>query len=488
MTGCIVPSVARLFGVSQKMRVILIHPSAIELYGKWEDSVGVWPPLGIAYIAAFLEKYSHTVKIIDANAEHKDIPSVIKEIIEFKPDIIGITSVTVLIMPAFKLAKAIKSVMKIPVVLGGPHPTTVPLDTIQNEDVDFVVRGEGEHTMLELLRRLEKDEGFEGVGGLTFKKEGKVVENPRRELIEDLDTLPRPAFHLLPIERYKTRSYSDNGRPWVSMCGSRGCPSLCNFCAAPVIHGRRPRFRSQQNIVEEMKYLRDKYGVGNITFVDSTLNINKEKTIKLCQLIIKEKVNMEWQCEARVSSADEESLKYMYKSGCRLVAFGIESGDEKILKIIKKGITIEQAERAVKAAKKAGLMILTSFIFGHFGETRQTAGKTIDFAIKLNANISFFFILTPFPGTEVYEELTRQGKIIHDWTQYSIGYSKRTPCVETEELKRADLEEFVNIAHKRFFFRPAYIINHFKHLNNWRRVKREFNSFIQVMKLVLNRK
>lgn len=470
------------------MRVILIHPSAFDLYGKWEDSVGVWPPLGISYIASFLEKHGHTVKIIDANAEHKDIPTVVSEIKAFGPDIIGITSVTVLIVPSFKLAKAIKSAMNVPIVMGGPHPATVPLDTMQNEDVDFVVRGEGEYTMLELLRCLEQGEGFEKVKGLFFKKEGRIIENPPRELIEDLDTLPWPAFHLLPIERYKTRSYSDNGRPWVSMCGSRGCPSLCNFCAAPVIHGRKPRFRSPENIVEEMKHLRDKYGIGNITFVDSTLNINKEKTIQLCRLIMAGKVNVEWQCEARVSSADEESLNYMYRSGCRLVAFGIESGDEKILKIIKKGITPQQALRAVKAAKKAGMMVLTSFIFGHFGETRETAKRTIDFAIKLNANISFFFILTPFPGTEVYEELTRQGKITHDWTQYSIGYSKRTPCVETEELKRADLEEFVNTAHKRFFFRPAYIVNHFKHLNNWRRVKREFNSFIQVMKLVLIRK
>ncbi len=467
------------------MRVILIHPSALELYGKWEDSVGVWPPLGLAYIASFLEKHDHTVKIIDANAEHKDTPAVLKEIVEFKPDIVGIASVTVLIISVFKLAKAIKGAMKVPVVLGGPHPAMVPMDTIQNEDVDFVVRGEGEYTMLELLRCLEQGEGFESVKGLTFKKEGRIFENPPRELIEDLDSLPWPAFHLLPIERYKTRSYSDNGRPWVSMCGSRGCPSLCNFCAAPAIHGRKPRFRSPENIVGEMKYLRDKYGIGNITFVDSTLNINKGKTIQLCRLMINEKVNVEWQCEARVSSADEESLRYMYESGCRLVAFGIESGDEKILKIIKKGITLEQAERAVKAAKKAGLMILTSFIFGHFGETRETARRTIDFAIKLNANISFFFILTPLPGAEVYEELTRQGKITHDWMQYSIFSSKRTPCIETEELKRADLEEFVNIAHKRFFFRPAYIINHFKHLNNWKRVKREFNSFIQVMKLVL---
>lgn len=467
------------------MKVALIHPSAEELYGKWEDSVGVWPPLGLAYIASFLEKHGYKVKIIDSNAEHKNIPAIVKDLEEFKPDVVGIGSVTVLIIPSFKLAKAIKNVMAVPIVFGGPHPTTVSLDTIQNESVDFVVRGEGEETMLELLRCIERKRGFEDVKGLTFKRDGKVIENPSREFIENLDELPWPAYHLLPIPRYKTRSYSDNGRQWVTMCASRGCPSMCNFCAAPVIHGRRARMRSPESIVAEMKNLRDRYGIGNVTFVDSTLNISKDKTLKLCDAMIKEKVGVEWQCEARVSSADEESLKRMYEAGCRLVAFGIESGDQEILKIIKKGITLEQAVRAVKAAKRAGLMILTSFIFGHFGETCQTAERTIRFAIKLNANVSFFFILTPFPGTEVYAEMTRQGRITHDWTQYSIGYSKRTPCVETEELKREDLERFVKRAHIKFYFRPGYIINHIKYLNNWRRVKREFKSFQQVLKLTV---
>lgn len=470
------------------MKVVLIHPSAEELYGKWEDSVGVWPPLGIAYIASFLEKHGHKVKIIDSNAEHKNIPVIVKEAEEFKPDVVGITSVTVLIIPSFRLAKAIKDVMNVPIVFGGPHPSNVSLDTIRNESVDFIVRGEGERTMLELIKCIERGAGYEDVKGLTFKKDGKIVENPPREFIENLDELPWPAYHLLPISRYKTRSYSDNGKQWVSMCGSRGCPSLCNFCAAPVLHGRKARMRSPQDIVSEMKHLRDKYGVGNITFVDSTLNISKDKTLKLCDFMIKEKVGVEWQCEARVSSADEESLKRMYEAGCRLVAFGIESGDQHILKIMKKGITLEQAERAVKAAKKSGLMILTSFIFGHFGETCQTAERTIRFAIKLNANVSFFFILTPFPGTEVYDELARGGRLTHDWSQYSIGYSRRTPCVETEELKRDDLEGFVKRAHIKFFFRPGYIINHIRYLNNWKRIKREFKSFIQVLNMTFVKK
>ncbi len=469
------------------MKVALIHPSAEELYGKWEDSVGVWPPLGIAYLASFLEKNGHTVSIIDANAEHKSIDAVVEELRSFKPNLVGITSVTVLILQAFKLAKAVKKAMDVPVVLGGPHPTTIPEDTILRDEVDFVVRGEGERTLIELIGCIEAGKGYEEVKGLVFKREGKAVYNPPREFIDDLDSLPWPAYHLLPVSRYKTRSYSDNGKPWVSMCGSRGCPSMCNFCAATVMHGRKVRFRSPSDILAEMEHLRDKYGIGNITFIDSTMNISREKITQLCDLIIKNKLGVEWQCEARVSSADEDTLKLMHKAGCRLIAFGIESGDQGILKTIKKGITLEQAERAVRAAKKSGIMILTSFIFGHSGETRETAKRTIDFAVKLNANISFFFILTPFPGTEVFEELGKRGETVTDWSRYSIGYSKRTPCLETEELKREDLEELVNKAHRKFYFRLGYIMNHLSHLNNWRRVKREFKSFVQVAKLVFSR-
>jgi len=174
----------------------------------------------------------------------------------------------------------------------------------------------------------------------------------------------------------------------------------------------------------------------------------------------------------------------MYNAGCKHVAFGIESGDERILMIIKKGITLDQALKAVKAAKKVGMVVLTSFIFGHLGETKDSAQNTIDFAIKLNADISFFFILVPFPGTEVYEKLMEQGRVMNDWTQYSIGYSEKTPVVETEELKREELEGLVKIAHRRFFLRPGYVIQHVRHLNNWRRIKREFYSFIQLVKML----
>lgn len=471
------------------MKILLINPNTSDLYGKWQDTSGIWPPLGIAYPAAMLRKIgNHDVKIIDANAENLDFDTILKRVTEFKPGLVGISSVTTLITASLHLANLIKKELDVPIVFGGTHVTAASVDTMKNDCVDFVMRGEAEHTIVELVDALEKGITFENIKGLTYRKDGKVYENPSREFIENLDEIPWPAYDLLPMDKYKTRSYTDNGRNWFSIAGTRGCASLCNFCSAPIQLGRKARFRSPKDVVDEMEYLRDNYGVGNFTFVDSTMTVSKRRTMELAQMMIDRNLNVEWQCETRVTSADEEMFALMYKAGCKHVAFGIESGDERVLKIIKKGITIDLCFKAVKAAKKVGMITLSSWIFGHTGETKESAMNTIKLAVKLNTDIAFFFIMVPFPGTEVYDKVEEfGGEKVDDWSQYSIGYNKKLPCIESPELTREDLENFVSMAHRKFYFRFGYLLNHLKHLNNWTRVKREFRSLQQVLSVALQK-
>lgn len=467
------------------MKVVLINLSQSEKYDNWEETSGVWPPLGLMYIASTLEKAGHEVTLIDANAMRLNKQEITHRIVRIKPELVGISAMTPLVYDAYALSEMIKKEIDVKILLGGAHPTSMPDETIKNEFVDFIALGESEEIIVNLVKAIEAKKSFKDINGIYWKDEtGKITKNKRCAYIEDLDNLPFPAWNLVKMKKYKTRSYADNGKPWFSILSSRGCPSLCNFCNAWMMMGRKPRARSPENVVEELRELKKRYGVGNFCFVDSTLTIDKERVHKICDLMIAEKLDMNWQCETRVTVVDEPLLRKMYQAGCRYIDFGIESGDPQILKNIKKGITPAQALKAVRLAQKVGLHVLCSFIIGHSGETRETAMRTINFAKKLNPEMAFFFSLTPFPGTEVWDEFANRNNIIsYDWSQYSIGYGGNPPVVETDSLSKEDIAELVSLAHRKYYFRIGYFLRNIRFITNFRMMRRMFGSFLQVVKI-----
>lgn len=462
------------------MKIVLINPLYKNLYGEMQSTLGLFPPLGLAYIASALQKEGHSVRLIDMEAEGLNDESLFSEILKFSADLIGIYSSTPIIFYALNLAKECKNRFNVSIVMGGPHPSSFPEDTIKNEFVDFIVKGEGELTMPDLARAIERKLSLEDVRGISFKRNGEIINNVDQEYIHNLNDLPFPSHNLLLMERYSPYSYLDRGGKWFTMLTTRGCPFRCIFCNSGSIFGKQYRVRNPESIVEEVKFLNKNYGIKNILFVDDTFTLSKESTFEFCRLLREKNLNISWSCETRVHLVDLELLKEMKRAGCFGIAFGIESGNQKMLNNLKKGITLEQSEYAVKAAKRAGIEVRTFWVFGAPNETRDTVLESIKFAKKLNPDIAHFNVMTPYPDTEIYRMAVAEGLFDPDWSKYfSIG---ENPVYETKDLSKDDLARLLKKAHREFYFRPSYILRALSRVRNPRHFFRLLKSGFELLK------
>ena len=306
---------------------------------------------------------------------------------------------------------------------------------------------------MELLEK-QRMENFEKIKGITYRFNDKITENNNRKLIENLDSVPFPAYHLLPMDKYRLKfsdvgalgNFKEIGRPYGVIITSRGCPFDCIFCSSRKLWGRKWRARSAENIIEELKILRYKYGKTKLSFMDDTFTLNKDRVMKICDLIRKENIDISWICVTRVDLFDEEMATALKKAGCFLVWFGLESGVQKTLDFLKKGFTVEKAEMAVKIAIEANLDVCGFFIIGVPGETREDIFKTINFASNLNLTAAEFNLFIPFPGTKIYEIAEENNLLItKDWSRYKpsnfnfSNYSAslmKIPGFSTRELKK----------------------------------------------------
>jgi len=419
------------------MKVMFIQPRAY-----LGQTTG--PPLGFGYLAACLEDVGHKVKILDAPILNLRKRKIKKEIRQFDPDVVGVSSVTHNIGNALSLVEMAKeNNPNCMTILGGPHATMTTKEILsENPYVDFIVRGEGEKTLVELLEKT-KEKDFEKVKGISFKQNGRIIENENREPIADLDSIPFPAYHLFPMERYKTKVidreiYGKPGQPMSSIITSRGCPNNCIFCSTCALWGKKWRTRSPENVVEELKILRYKYGKKVIDFLDDTLTVDKKRTMRICELIKEEGLDISWMCLSRVNLFTKEIASSLKKAGCFAVTFGFESGVQKTLDFLKKGFTVEDSKRAVQIAKETGLKVAGTFIIGVPGETRETINENISFVRNLNLNFTNFSILVPFPGTEIYEIAEKNNLLLtRDWSKYlSTNSVMKVPGFTPRELRK----------------------------------------------------
>jgi anaerobic magnesium-protoporphyrin IX monomethyl ester cyclase len=464
------------------MNVVLINPNYRTKLGGNEKISAILPPLGIAYIAAVLKQNNISVSIIDMNAENLDIPSTMDKLFSMNPQLIGITSTTPQINKVYSLAREIKRLNKnIFIVVGGPHPTSLPLEVIDNKDIDFVAVGEGEITMLELCKALEKDKSYKKIDGLGFKYKRKVILNKPRKLIDNLDDIPFPAIDLLPLNKYHS-AYSKY-KPFANILTSRGCPGRCLYCNKQIF-GFNVRMRSAQNIFNEIKYLNKKYGYKEFHIVDDLFTQDRKRVIDFCNLIKKEKLKIYWKLGngVRVGSIDYELLKIMKQVGLYSLSFGIESGNQKILNNMKKGQTLQMCRNAVEWSNKLGLFTIGFFMIGNIGETKETILDTINFSKTLPLDVAQFSILVPFPGTEVRAIIEKEGKILEkDWGKYDNIEGKA--LFEHGALKKELMEEMHKQAYKEFYMRLSFVIRRILKTRSLLELKNQLIGFFSILDL-----
>lgn len=442
------------------MKVLLISPnlSFRKRWGKYKIDT-ILPPLGLAYIAAVLEKNNHKVKIIDSTAEKLSISEIIKMIRKFKPEVVGISVHAITLSEAKKIAKTIKKYdKKINTIVGGPQITADPYNGM-DKNFDFGVYGEGEFTFLELINKLENNKKLGSIKGLIFRKNGKIHVNKARYWIRNLDILPFPAYHLLPdLNLYHASPTRFLDNPIGTIVSSRGCPYRCMFCHR--IFGRVWRGHSAEYVFSLMKYLVEELKVKEISFEDDLFIFNKERIHKLCKLIKKEKLNIPWQCSIRADLANEKLMKEMSEAGCWLIHMGIESGCQKVLDFIKKDITLNQIEKTVKIANKYKIKVTGYLMIGHPTETKEDVLKSINFTKKLNLHSIAVFITTPFPGTELWSRGNEYGKFKIDMNEMS-EFSE-SPNFIPKDLTKEDLLYFQKKFYMDFYFRSKHIFNYIK--------------------------
>ncbi len=379
------------------LKVVLIDPPPRRRIERHD--VRDHPHLGLAYIAAYLKSKGVNCSSIDGKFERVDMQEVRRRLCLLSPDIVGVTAMTHEISQASHVAEmAKKDFPGVLTVVGGPHATALPAQTlVQYPAFDVAVFGEGEYTFLELALATASNKSFENIKGIVYRTTNGIHQNEPREPINNLDELPFPAWELYP----KSKVY-----PLIT---ARGCPFRCNFCMR--VMGNRVRKRTPHNVVAELQGCVNTYSPKLIHFMDETFTLDKRYLNELLDLMREKGVHqrIEWDAQTRPDFCDYELLRKMKATGCTWIGLGIESGNEKILRASGKGTTLNQVTNAVKAVKKAGLKIDGYFILGHPFETFKTAKDTIDLATKLNTTRATFGLMTPYPGTEIFE-MARDGR------------------------------------------------------------------------------
>jgi len=465
------------------MKVFLIKPPFSEIYGQFKAAATEYPPLGLAYMAAVLEKEGHEVKIIDMPAERTDEDKLKKFLEEFKPDIVGITVVTPTINYSLKIAGVIKEIIGCPVVLGGIHPTTMSDEVIANKMVDFVVRREGEYALPELLKIIQNKGDLNKCKGIVWKNGNKIIHNEDRQLIENLDELLLPARHLIKMDKYHYVDVKEE--PMTTMMTSRGCPGQCVYCDAHNLFGCKFRARSAKSVVDEIEILVNEYKIREIHFIDDTFTLNRRRVEEICDEIKKRKLKFFWTCPngVRVDTITKELLERMKDAGCYGLAFGVESGDQGILNNIRKGTTLEKIREVFRLCKEIGLETWGFFMFGLPGDTEETIKKTIDFAIELDPDVAKFHITVPYPGTELFNQWQDAGYLKEkDWSKYGIHVE---PIFEMPSVSSEKIMELHRLAYKKFYLRPKYLFKAVKRMNSIPRIKNNIAAGFSIIKYAL---
>ena len=446
------------------MRVVLVNPSSSTVYG--QKLSPIYPPLGLLYIAAVLEK-EHDIKVVDYDADDMNDNKLKQVFRTFNPDLVGLTASTANINSAKQIASLAKE-EGIKTLLGGLHATMMPEECMNYGCFDFIVKGEGEITIPLIVNNLDKKEF--NIDGMWYKKNGEIIRNKDRPYIQDLDSLPFPSRHLLKNPTaYKPPDALRE--PVTPMMTSRGCPSRCTYCCTKHILGQEFRFRSPKNIVDEIEHVVDKFGIQEIHLMDDVFTYNRERVFQFRDEVKRRDIDVNFVLAngLRADQVDRERLEALRDLGVISIGCGVESGNQQILNNIRKDIRLDRVRESYKIAKELGFQTWGFFILGLPGENESTIKDTINFAKELDVDFAKFLILKPYPNSHVWEQLQQENLI--DNTDYDNYGVYTAPVHHLKDLNADDILKWQRIAYRKFYLRPKKIMQHVMRIRTMTQLK-----------------
>ena len=433
-----------------------------------KKAAGTYFPMGLGYIAAYAKKHGYDVTFIDPDVQEITYGDIAEFVSETRPALVGISFMTPQLGTAKEIVDSIrKKVPDAPIVLGGAHPSVMPSESLQQiRNADYVVFGEGEQTTLELLNFLTKKEGvLPEIAGLAWRRGDDIVCNDPRSLIEDLDSLPYPDRELIDQSLYQHQSFLNYYTRIQTIYTSRGCPGRCVFCASGHKLRSKVRTRSIESIMGEIDHLRSCYDIEYLLIKDDTFTLNKRRIREFCSALKRNHPDLRWHCMCRVDTVDYEILSVMKDSGLSDVFFGIESGNDDILKAIAKHVTTEKVREAVGAAHRLGIRTYGAFILGLPGDNPETINETINFACSLPLTMAGFSILIPYPGTKVFEDhYSSEGDVDFSSFIASTGVHYVEGYTGLQGMEVGELPHYITVAQKKFYMRPRQLFRMMRHM------------------------
>lgn len=475
------------------MRILMLNPPFLPYFSRTSRSPEVskggtlYYPLWLAYASGVLESEGFEVKLLDAPARGYSTDQTIKEAEQFKPDLIVVDTSTPSIYNDVEIGQTLKKVCKDAfVLLVGTHPSAKPEETLNlSKEIDAVARKEYDYTVRDLSFALERSGSIKDVSGISYRENDNIFHNPDRPLIDDLDCLPfvsevyRRHLH---IENY---FYAANLHPVITILSGRGCPNRCKFCLMPqTFTGRRHRFRSIENIIKELNFIKQEFPhVKEVFFEDGTLTTNTVRIRKLCSMISQSDLDITWSCNSR-ADLDRGILKVMKKAGCRLLCVGFESGCQEILNNVNKGIDVKKAKKFARSCKEVGIKVHGCFIFGLPGETFETIRQTIEYAKSLNVDSVQFYPIMVYPGTELYNwALENNHLTTEDYSQWLTKEGVHNCLISYPHLSSSMLTKVCDEALKEYYFRASFIMSQLKlcarHPSEIKRIMKAFRAYFR---------
>ena len=468
-------------------RILLINPntSLEKRYGTFAEFGSKTPPLGLCFLASFLRKKGYSPFILDACSLNLSVEDIIKFLNRVDINFIGITCSCISMNWVGQLSKNIKTNFpEKTIIVGGPQPTSLGEKMLTLfPEIDYLVIGEGEIVLYNLLESLNRHKDLKNVKGIIFRENSKILATPPQEFIQNLDSLPPPAYELLPQPLYKfyrPTLLSTYRLPAFHLITSRGCPGRCIFCDKKVF-GNRTRFHSPQYVVEQMELLHKKFNINDIYIADDSFCASNKRVEEICTLLLKKKLKISWSCNARVKNVlNDRMLGLMRKAGCWQISLGIESGSQKILDILQKDTTLEEIKKAVFLIRKNKIRVKGFFMIGCPQETIYTIKQTINFALKLNIDDFQMTYFTPLPGSKIYPRAHIYGKFTRDFDKMNYWQVLFVP----NGLSKKTLNYFFKYAYRKFYLRHKIILSYIK-LINLSKIKEIIKAGLTMLKLVV---